>query len=152
MLSHVWLFATPWTVTRQAPLSMGFPRQEYWSGLPFPPPSDLPDPGIKYLSLASPALAGCFFTTAPLGKPLRLSYQWFILFCFNPSELQTPTLAMEPHCFWPGKDINSSVIKIALVRSRWQLGCSHHWSLLPTDPSKYLINITIKKYFIWGDC
>ena len=45
--------ATPWTVARQAPLSMGFPRQEYWSGLPFPSPGDLPDPGIKH---ASPAL------------------------------------------------------------------------------------------------
>ncbi|ELR60425.1 hypothetical protein M91_18992, partial [Bos mutus] len=47
----------------QAPLSMGFPRQEYWSGLPFPTPGDLPDPGIKPASLVSPALAGGFFTT-----------------------------------------------------------------------------------------
>ena len=46
-LSHVQLFATPWTVAYQIPLSMGFPRQEYWSGLPFPPPGDLPNPGIK---------------------------------------------------------------------------------------------------------
>ena len=46
-LSQVWLFATPWTVARQAPPSMGFSRQEYWSGLPCPPPGDLPDPGIK---------------------------------------------------------------------------------------------------------
>ena len=46
-LSHVWLFATPWTVVYQAPLSMLFSRQEYWSGLPFPSPRDLPDPGIK---------------------------------------------------------------------------------------------------------
>ena len=51
-------------------LSMGFPRQEYWSGLPFPPPGDLPDPGIKPKSPASPVLAGRFFTTEPLGKPL----------------------------------------------------------------------------------
>ena len=57
---------TPWTVVCQAPLSMGFPRQEYWSGLPFPSPGDLPDPGIKP---ASPALAGGFFTTEPPGKP-----------------------------------------------------------------------------------
>ena len=49
--SHVRLFATPWTVARQAPLSMGFFRQEYWSGLPCPPPRDLPDPGIKSASL-----------------------------------------------------------------------------------------------------
>ena len=66
-LSHVRLFATPWTVACQAPLSMGFPRQEYWSGLPFPSPGDLPDPGIKPISLASPALVGRFFTTAPPG-------------------------------------------------------------------------------------
>ena len=45
--SHVWLYATPWTVAFQAPLSMGFCRQEHWSGLPCPPPGDLPDPGIK---------------------------------------------------------------------------------------------------------
>ena len=61
--SHVPLFATPWTIARQAPLSMGFSRQEYWSGLPCPPPRDLPDPGIAPTSLMSPALAGVFFTT-----------------------------------------------------------------------------------------
>ena len=53
---------TPWTVALQAPLSMGFPRQEYWSGLPFPSPGDLPDPGIEPESLVFPALAGRFFT------------------------------------------------------------------------------------------
>ena len=53
---------TPWTGARQAPLSMGFPRQEYWSGLPFPSPGDLLDSGIKSESLSSPALAGRFFT------------------------------------------------------------------------------------------
>ena len=51
------------TVAHQAPLSMGFSRQEYWSGLPCPPPGDLPDPGIQSMSLMSPALAGGFFTT-----------------------------------------------------------------------------------------
>ena len=65
MLSHVQLFATPWTATCQASLSMGFPRQEYWSGLPFPSLGDLPDPGNEP---ASPALAGGFFTTEPQGK------------------------------------------------------------------------------------
>ena len=60
-LSHVQLSATPWTVACQAPLSMEFPRQEYWSGLPFPPPRDLPNPGIKPASLA---LAGGFFATS----------------------------------------------------------------------------------------
>ena len=66
MLSHfscVQLFATLWTVARQAPLSMGFSRQEYWSGLPFPSPGDLPHLGIEPVSLKSPALAGGLFTT-----------------------------------------------------------------------------------------
>ena len=61
-------FAILWTVACQAPLSMRFPRQEYWSGLSFPSPGDLPDPGIEPMSLA---LAGEFFTTEPPGKPLK---------------------------------------------------------------------------------
>ena len=61
--SRVPLFATPWTVARQAPLSMGFSRQEYRSGLPCPPPEELPDPG-SLMSLMSPALVGGFFTTS----------------------------------------------------------------------------------------
>ena len=69
LLSRVQLFATPWTAACQAPLSRGFSRQEYWSGLPCPPPGDLPHPGIKPVSLMSPALAGRFFTTVPPGKP-----------------------------------------------------------------------------------
>ena len=67
VLSHVRLFVTPWTVGQQAPLSMGFPRQEYWSGLPCPSLGDLPDPGIKAMSFA---LSGRFFTIEPPGKPL----------------------------------------------------------------------------------
>ena len=67
--SRVQCFVTLWTVARQAPLSMGFSRQEYWSGLPFPSPGDLPDPGTDPTALLSPALAGTFFTTAPPGKP-----------------------------------------------------------------------------------
>ena len=57
--------ATPWTIARQAPLSMGFFRQEYWDGLPCPTPGNLPHPEIVPMSLASPALAGRFFTTEP---------------------------------------------------------------------------------------
>ena len=62
--------ATPCTVASQAPLSKEFSGQEYWSGLPFPTPGDLPDPGIEPESLASPALAGRFFAIAPPGKPV----------------------------------------------------------------------------------
>ena len=68
-LSHVLFFATQWTVAHQAPLSTGFSRQEYWSGLPFPSPGDLPDPKIEPLS---PVLAGGFFTTGHLGSPCPL--------------------------------------------------------------------------------
>ena len=60
--SRVWLFATLLTIAHQAPLSMGFSRQEYWSGLSCPPPGDLPDPGIQPVSLPPPALAGGFFS------------------------------------------------------------------------------------------
>ena len=64
-LSCVRLFETLWTVARQAHLSMGFSRQEYWSGLSCPPPKDLPDPGIESASLVSPELTGRFLPLAP---------------------------------------------------------------------------------------
>ena len=67
-LSRVRLFATFWAVACQASLSMEFSRQEYWSSLPFTTRGDLPDSGIEPVSLASPALAGGFFTTEPPGK------------------------------------------------------------------------------------
>ena len=69
LLSRVWLFATPWTVAYQAPPSMGFSRQEYWSGLPFPSPGDLPNPGIKP---GSPALQADALNSEPLGKALHI--------------------------------------------------------------------------------
>jgi len=81
VFSCVRLFVTPWTTARQASLSMEFSRQEYWSGLPFPTPRDLPNPGIKPVSLVSPALAGEFLTTAPLGKSLDLkTTHWISMF------------------------------------------------------------------------
>ena len=76
MLSRFRLFASPGTVARQAPLSMGFSRQEYWSGLPFPSPGDLPDPGIEPVSLASPALAGRFLTTRATREPNIMKMIW----------------------------------------------------------------------------
>ena len=89
MLSHfsrVWLFGTLWTVACQSPLSMGFSGKEYWSGLPFPPPGDLPDPGIKS---TSPALAGSFFisstTWETTEESLNCSPQWLYHFTFPPA-------------------------------------------------------------------
>ena len=76
VLSHVQIFATPWIVTWQVPLSMGFSRQEYRSGLPFLSPGDLPDPGIEPTSLASSALAGGFFTTATWGEGHITKYKY----------------------------------------------------------------------------
>ena len=74
------LSATPWTVAHQAPLSVGFSRQEYWSGLPFPPPEDRPDQRIKP---RSPALQENFLLSEPLGQPLiQLQYPFFYL-CRN---------------------------------------------------------------------
>ena len=66
--SHNRLFVTPWTVAHQVPLSVAFPRQEYWSVLPCPSPGDLSDPGIKPTFPVAPALAGKFLTTEPPGK------------------------------------------------------------------------------------
>ena len=68
LVHGVQLSVTPWTVVHQSPLSMQFFRQEYWNGLPFPTLGDLPNPGIKSVSLLSLALAGRFFTTVPPGK------------------------------------------------------------------------------------
>ena len=85
-------FATLWTVAHQAPLSMGFSRQEYWNGLPCPPPVDLPNPGIEPESLLSPALAGGFFTTSATWEAQEIlisdmNFLWYSLnlslyFCF----------------------------------------------------------------------
>ena len=74
--SHVWLFATPWTVAHQAPLSMGFSRQLYWSGLPCSPPRDLPETWIEPASPMSPVLAGGFFTTSATWQAHVLPSPW----------------------------------------------------------------------------
>ena len=82
MISDAHLRVTPWTVAHQAPLSMGFSRQEYWSGLPFPSPGDLPDPGIEPMSLTSPSLTGGFFITEPPGNPMNLKV-WILILSLN---------------------------------------------------------------------
>ena len=79
MFSCVRLLTTPWTVSRQAPLSVRFSRQEYWSGLPFPPPGGPPDPGIEPISLVSPGLAGRFLSAAPPGKPCESDSDRYLL-------------------------------------------------------------------------
>ena len=91
LLSHfscVQLFATLWTVAHQAPLSMGFSRQEYWDGLPFPSLGNLPNPGIETISFMSPALAGGFFTTKLPGKPDHLPTSCEICMQINKQQLE----------------------------------------------------------------
>ena len=83
--SHVQLFVTFWTVACQVPLSMGFSRQEYWNGLPYPPPEDLPDSETELTSLTSPGLEGGFFTTSAIyGSSIYFHYgikfYWTALF------------------------------------------------------------------------
>ena len=107
--SHVQLFVTPWTVVLQAPLFMGFSKQEYWSGLPCPPPGDLPRPGIEPVS---PALQLDSYPTEPPGKPL------FAL-CFSQVELLNS---------WPAVPSPTSMSNL-LYRSRYLVGfssCFHH--------------------------
>ena len=84
MLSHfswIQLCATLWTVVHQAPLSMGFSRQEYWSGLPCPPPGGLPDPGMEREYLMSPVLAGGFFTTSTTWETPVYRQIWHRVLC-----------------------------------------------------------------------
>ena len=77
--SHDRLLATPWTAAHQAPLSTGHSRQEYWSGLPCPPPGHLPDPGIEPTSITSPTVAGGFFTTRATWEAHTYTYIHFLL-------------------------------------------------------------------------
>ena len=89
VLSHVRLFMTLWAVAYQATLSTGFSRQKYWTGLPFPSPGDLPDPGTEPLSSG---LAGGFFTTKPLEKviaPHSSTLAWKIPWMEEPGGLQS---------------------------------------------------------------
>ena len=76
-LSHVQLLVTLWTVSCRAPLSMGFSRQEYWSGLSCPPQRGLPSPGVESMSVVSPTLAGQFFTSSTTSEALYVyMYKW----------------------------------------------------------------------------
>ena len=96
LFSHVQLFVTPWTVAYWAPLSMGFSRQECWSGLPFPSPGDLPDPGIKP---RSPALQADALPSEPPGKPC-------FYFQFSSVAQSCPTLCDPMNCSTPGLPVH----------------------------------------------
>ena len=109
-LSRVRLFATPWTVAHQAPLSMGFSRQEYWSGLPFPSPGDLPDPGLEP---RSPALQVDALTSEPPGVPMGRLKQLLIREGrgFETREKQL-TAALGQDSVSPSMDTHNSIFEL----------------------------------------
>ena len=104
---------TPWTVARQAPLSMGLPRQEYWSGAPFTTPGDLLNPGIEPVSLVPPALAGRFFTTVPPGKThkatiLQQQQQKFCFYFMGQTKDREVGMYNENHSFGKSAGVRES--------------------------------------------
>ena len=111
--SNAWLFTTLWTVAHQALLSMGFCRQEYWSGLPCPPPGDIPNPGIKPVSLMSPALACMFFTTSTMWEQNENLWSSF------PPRGQPVFLLL--------RTIIYQVIQIRLCSKTWGIQCGNFY-------------------------
>ena len=128
--SCVWLFVTPRTIARQAPLSMGFSRQEYWSGLLCPPPGDLPNPVIEPASLTSPALAGGFFTTNATWQALSFLI-WIYVYWFSSLEYLS--------CFQFLMITNEATINICIWIFLWTF-------LLGKYPEKILLG---HKLSIW---
>ena len=128
LFSHVQLLVTLWTVARQAPLSIKFSRQEYWSGLPCPPPGDLPHAGIKFTSPFSPALADRFFTTSatweapgPPEKQTVSRYNLFLKHAPNPLVLSWPTRCQiqrwghHEHSLWNSRDATNHLKQLCCV-------------------------------------
>ena len=97
MLVQLYLTVASWTLAHQAPLSMEFSRQEYWSGLPFPTPGDLPDPGMESSSLVSPARAGGFFTTAPPRELDKCEFKVCLFLLSMEASLLTLAKPQSPH-------------------------------------------------------
>ena len=132
VLSHVWLFASPWTIASQAPLSMRFPRQEHWSGLPLLSPGGLPNPGIEP---TSPALAGGIFTTEPHGDPDKEVCAQSFQLC--------PTLCDPVYCSPQG----SSVHGILLARIlEWVAISSSRGSSQPRDRTW----VSWRSFYCWA--
>ena len=129
--SRVQLFVTPRTAAHQAPLSMGFSRQEYWSGLSCPPPGDLPDPGVEPASLMSPALAGGFFTTSTTWEALvslqAPSNLWFL----NVEENSNSSLFLflNLHFLSGWSSDNSSCDSVGILKHINISYCSSIWRL-----------------------
>ena len=144
--SRVWLFATLWTIAHQAPLSMIFARQTYWSRLPWLPPGHLPGPGIEPASLTSPALAGRFFTTSTTWEAQHYSQfsHSVVSDSLRPHELQharppclSPTLGVHPNpcplSQWCHPTISSSVVPFSSCLQSFPASGSFQMSQLFTS-------------------
>ena len=147
--SHSQFFVTPWTVAHQVPLSIGFSKQEYWSELPFPPPGDLPNPGTEPASLASPALAGRFFTTeAPRKLPshkytmFNIAYMhmyvcmYMNLSCFSYHDISSVKAEMTPisyfQIFMKSNGLVNSSLDLCFL-SKKNLSGRFIWWILETN-------------------
>ena len=118
MLNHfscVWPFVTPWTVACQAPLSMRFSRQEYWSGLPWLPPGDLPDPGIEPASLLPPTLVEG--SLAPVGKPPSSAKEYYSV-QFSSVTQSCPTLCDPMNHSTPGLPVHHQLLEFTQTHVR----------------------------------
>ena len=131
-LGCVRLFVTPWTVPRQAPLSMGFSRQEYWSGVPSPSPGDLPDPGVEPLSPASPAPQADSLPSEPPGKPMNTGAGSLSLLqgIFPTQELNQSLVLCRQILYQGSPHIHTTIYKIdnqqgptVLHRERYSIFC-----------------------------
>ena len=135
LFSWVQLFDTLWTVAYQAPLSMGFSRQEYWRGLPCPPPGDLPNPRTEPTSPAFPALAGRFFTAEPPGKPkftLSPNKIWHIKFSVHLYIIARTW--KQPRC--PSAD--------KWIRKLWYIYTMEYYSAIKNNTFESVLMIWIK--------
>ena len=112
--SRVRLFATLWTVARQAPLSMGFSRQECWSGLPCPPRGDLPNWGIQLASACVSCIAGVFFATSTTWEA---HYTWFVK--FSSVTQSFPTLFDPMDCSMPGFPVHHQLLDLTQTYVHW---------------------------------
>ena len=124
-------FVTPWTVAHQAPLSMGFSRQEYWSGLPFPPPGDLPNPGMEPESPAFPALAYKFFSTvSPVAAAAAKSLQSCPTLCdsIDGSPRGSSVLGFPRQEYWSGVPFPSPMHACMLSRFSCVQLCVTPWT------------------------
>ena len=141
VLSHVLLFVTPWTVASQAPLSMGFSRQEYWSALPFPILGDLPDPGIKPASLSSPLpprLAGGFSPMVPPGGP--------VISCYVLVAQSSQTLCNPVDCSLTGSSVRG-ILQARILE--WIFNSSSRGSSRPRDRTQVFC-VAGRRFTIWA--